>query len=345
MFLSIKLCCCKGNNYSYLFKCLQSQLTLWPKSNQKQKGTGTVLWSTFEFIRSLDGCFFLFFQSDSCCVLFYRRLYYDSVGICRVQRHVTAACCRYTAQTLFLSYLLYFVSSPLIWKRTAASGTTVSQSGEMGITVIWFSENLMVGSWKKRNKRWLKKTKNLFPQECINLSIEEPISIVLLWWKQEVTAGSCPYKPQKKTEERKKRLAIIAGANETSPEAAVAAVLSDLDGILAFRGDQTRALMTFLGGKHVFASLPTGFGKTQRVMGWWRAFSVAPLTNRHPAVADLVNLLWKNSDQRDGWRLLSSHLSSLFLIASFLSKCSQYTLSKMDMQYKLACTQGRWGVL
>lgn len=58
----------------------------------------------------------------------------------------------------------------------------MSQSGEMAVTVIWFSENLMVGSRKKEIKDDLKKNKkqNVFSQERINLSIEEPIWIVVL---------------------------------------------------------------------------------------------------------------------------------------------------------------------
>lgn len=73
------------------------------------------------------------------------------------------------AQTLFLSCLLYFVSSPLIWKGTAASGTTVSQSREMGITVIWFSQNLMIGFRKKGIKDDLKKKKTYFPKNALTL--------------------------------------------------------------------------------------------------------------------------------------------------------------------------------
>lgn len=46
-------------------------------------------------------------------------------------------------------------------------------------------------------------------------------------------------------------------------DAAVAAPLSELDGVFTFDGEQRTALKDFLGGQHGFASLWTGFGKSK----------------------------------------------------------------------------------
>lgn len=53
-----------------------------------------------------------------------------------------------------------------------------------------------------------------------------------LWWKQDSTAASCPLKaPQEEEEEIQEVAVSLAAAEEISMNAAVATVLSELDGL------------------------------------------------------------------------------------------------------------------
>lgn len=71
----------------------------------------------------------------------------------------------------------------------------------------------------------------------------------------------------------------LAIAKKISVDDAVAAVLSEVEGMLALKDEQRMALKVFLGGKDVLTLLLTGCGK-----------SIAPPTNRrHRAVATWFN--------------------------------------------------------
>lgn len=82
-----------------------------------------------------------------------------------------------------------------------------------------------------------------------------------------MTAASCLLKPEKKTKKKYRYVpANLAVAKEIREDAAGVAVLSDLDDTFTLKARQrmTKTKKDFLGGKDVFALLPTDFGTAAR---------------------------------------------------------------------------------
>lgn len=106
-------------------------------------------------------------------------------------------------------------------------------------------------------------------QSVLVVSITSWISLLLAVTKAGNSRCKLPITTTEEEEEEKHTVSEnLAAAEETGVDAAVGAVLSELNGSFTSKEEQNMALKAFLSGQHVSTSLLTGFGKRFVITAW-----------------------------------------------------------------------------